>query len=118
MGDHIWMAQKLGLLKNQSKGQSKGWDKDKGKGKGKKWSTARCYAEKKVWIGGLPKNKTSRDLNKALKDLMGATFAEIGKSGTGTATFRTEDEAANAQASFNGVRFQGSVLKVDLWSKK
>merc|ERR1712187_1026943 len=94
------------------KGKSKGW----GKGK-KRWSTARCYKEKKVWIGGLPEKATSKDLNKALKELMGATFAEIGKSGTGTATFKTEEDAAAAVASFNGMEFQGSTLEVDVWTK-
>merc|ERR1711904_349827 len=55
--DHIWLAQKL--QGGNYKGGSKGWGKSKGKGKGK-WSTARCFKEKKVWIGGLPKDATSK----------------------------------------------------------
>merc|ERR1712187_489195 len=103
--DHIWLAQKLG---GKSQGKSKGW----GKGKNR-WSTARCFKEKKVWIGGLPENATSKDTNKALKELLGAMFAEIGKSGTGVATFKTEEEATSAVDAFNGAEFQGYTLQVD-----
>merc|ERR1712060_776403 len=106
--DHIWLAQKLGLSMGQSKG--------KGKGKGK-WSAGRCYKEKKVWIGGLPANSTSKDTNKALKEHLGAVFAEIGKSGTGCATFKTEEDAAAAVASFSGTEFQGHTLEIDSWEK-
>merc|ERR1712048_1367638 len=109
--DHIWLAQKL--LAGGSIG------KGKGKGKGKnRWSTARCYKEKKVWIGGLPPNATSKETNKALKEALGAVFAEIGKSGTGVATFKTEEDAASAVSSFNGTDFQGSTLEIDVWAKK
>merc|ERR1711879_146885 len=108
--DHIWLAQKL--VGGKSKGTSKGF----GKGK-KRWSTARCYKEKKVWIGGLPENATSKDTNKALKEHLGAVFAEIGKSGTGVATFKTEEEAATAVASFNGTEFGGFTLQIDAWEK-
>merc|ERR1712187_827512 len=102
----------MGLL--QKLGMSSG--KGKGKGKGKdRWSPARCYKEKKVFIGGLPPNATSKATNKALKEALGAQFAEIGKSGTGVATFKTEEEAANAVASFNGSDFQGSTLEIDNW---
>merc|ERR1711870_83436 len=95
-------------------GKSKGWGKGKSKNR---WSSARCYKEKKVWIGGLPENATSKDTNKALKEMLGAAFAEIGKSGTGVATFKTEEDAKAAVASFNGTDFQGSTLEVDVWTK-
>merc|ERR1711953_872364 len=108
--DHIWLAQKLGTMV-QGKGN--------GKGKGKnRWSSQRCYSEKKVWIGGLPPNATSKETNKALKEALGAVFAEVGKSGTGVATFKTEEEAATAVQSFNGADFQGSTLEIDVWTKK
>merc|ERR1719343_1610685 len=108
------MAQKLlgGHSGGKSKGKSKGW----GKGKNR-WSSARCFKEKKVWIGGLPENATSKDTNKALKEHLGAVFAEIGKSGTGVATFKTAEEVATAVASFNGTEFQGSTLEIDVWTK-
>merc|ERR1712048_62962 len=95
-----------------SKGKSKGW----GKGKNR-WSSSRCFKEKKVWIGGLPENATSKDTNKALKEHLGAVFAEIGKSGTGVATFKTEEEAVTAVATFNGSEFNGFTLSVDAWEK-
>merc|ERR1711976_155817 len=101
------MAQKLlgGQSGGKSKGKSKGW----GKGKNR-WSSSRCFKEKKVWIGGLPENATSKDTNKALKDHLGAVFAEIGKTGTGVATFKTEEEAATSVATFNGSEFNGVTL--------
>merc|ERR1712176_1642977 len=74
-------------------------------------------SKKRLWIGGLPENSTSKDTNKALKELLGAVFAEIGKSGTGVATFKTEEEASAAVASFNGAEFQGSTLQIDAWEK-
>merc|ERR1711862_560061 len=115
MGDNIWLAQKL-LQGGGKGGKSKGWGKGGGKGKNR-WSTTRCYKEKKVWIGGLPENATSKDTNKALKEHLGAVFAEIGKSGTGVATFKSEEEATAAIASFNGSDFQGSTLEIDVWTK-
>merc|ERR1712187_903817 len=110
--DNVWLAQKL----LSSGGSYKGNWRGKGKGK-KRWSSARCYKEKKVWIGGLPKDSTGKDKNKALKEFMGAVYAEIGKSGTGTATFKTEEDALAAVTSFNGMEFQGSPLEVDVWTK-
>merc|ERR1719498_641362 len=117
--DNVWSALKAGKGQGTGNGQSKGWGKGKGKGKGKnRWCTQRCFKEKKVWIGGLPENATSKERNKALKELMGAVFAEIGKSGTGVATFNTQEEAAAAVDSFNGAKFQGSILQVYAWTKQ
>eukprot|EP00931_Biecheleriopsis_adriatica_P108333 TRINITY_DN82642_c0_g1_i1.p1 TRINITY_DN82642_c0_g1~~TRINITY_DN82642_c0_g1_i1.p1 ORF type:complete len:124 (+),score=43.21 TRINITY_DN82642_c0_g1_i1:63-434(+) len=91
----------------------------KGKGKGGLRSFSN---ETKVWIGGLPANSTSTDLNKALKAHMDAAgrclFAEIGKSGTGGAAFKTKEEQQKAIETLNGSNFQGNVIQVDVWTKK
>ena len=75
-----------------------------------------------VWIGGLPKDNTSRDLNKELCEHMKQAgeckFAEVGKSGTGSASFATAEEAQKAIAALNGSTFKDSVIEVDVWTKK
>merc|ERR1719282_185056 len=91
----------------------------KGCGKGKKGpgSYSKSVApEKKVWIGGLPEGTTGVDVNKKLKEHMGAAckFAEVGKKGMGVAIFSTEEEATNAIATLNGSTFESSVLECDV----
>eukprot|EP00928_Gymnodinium_smaydae_P022488 TRINITY_DN1886_c0_g2_i3.p1 TRINITY_DN1886_c0_g2~~TRINITY_DN1886_c0_g2_i3.p1 ORF type:complete len:132 (-),score=48.41 TRINITY_DN1886_c0_g2_i3:72-467(-) len=111
------------------KGWSKGWAPawqpawGKGKGKGKSQSYLKSVPmEKKVWIGGFAENSTSRDMNKELQKHMSQAgtckFAEVGKSGMGGAAFSTPEEAANAIAMLNGSVFNGTVLQVDVWTKK
>eukprot|EP00928_Gymnodinium_smaydae_P014376 TRINITY_DN15251_c0_g1_i1.p1 TRINITY_DN15251_c0_g1~~TRINITY_DN15251_c0_g1_i1.p1 ORF type:complete len:129 (+),score=37.96 TRINITY_DN15251_c0_g1_i1:59-445(+) len=93
----------------------------KGKGKGKSYPKS-VPAERKVWIGGMAENSTSKDTNKELQKHMSQAgtckFAEIGKSGTGVACFATAEEVANAVAMLNGSVFNGAVLQVDVWTKK
>merc|ERR1719434_413471 len=89
-----------------------GWG-GKGKGKGKR----RTDPEKTVWIGGLPENEASVERNKALVEHMKQAgeciYVRIGKSGTGSAKFKTAEEVQNAIATLNGSTFQGSVIEVD-----
>merc|ERR1712232_285260 len=98
-----------------------------GKGKGK-WSdnaAKRAPPSKKVFVGGLPELGSaglSKDLNKKLKehfDKAGTcTYAEIGRKGTGTAVFKTEEEAKTAVTLLNGSVFDGNhVLVVSGWGK-
>merc|ERR1719326_235105 len=85
--------------------------KDKGKGKGKR---PYCPPEKQVWIGGLPADQASTDLNKRLQEHMkqagNCKFVSIGKSGSGAAQYTTEEEAQQAIATLNGSDFEGSVI--------
>eukprot|EP00928_Gymnodinium_smaydae_P019754 TRINITY_DN175_c0_g1_i13.p3 TRINITY_DN175_c0_g1~~TRINITY_DN175_c0_g1_i13.p3 ORF type:complete len:125 (-),score=48.90 TRINITY_DN175_c0_g1_i13:87-461(-) len=94
----------------------KGWDKGKGKGK------RRIEPEKTAWIGGLPADSASVELNKALvehlKQAGNCKFVKIGKSGTGSAGFASAEDVQNAIATLNGSVFQGSVIEVDVWTKK
>ncbi|CAJ1352119.1 unnamed protein product, partial [Effrenium voratum] len=82
----------------------------KGKGKGK---GLRGFEQKvKVWIGGLPADNCSIELNKKLKEHMcqaGGTcvYAEVGKSGNAGAAFKTEEEAQAAITALNGSVFEG-----------
>ena len=96
------------------------WGKGMGKGKG---TGLRSFPnDKKVWIGGLPANSTSVDLNKKLKEHMSQAgaclYAEVGKSGMGGAAFKTAEEKNQAIAMLNGSVFEGHMLQVDVWTKK
>ena len=79
--------------------------------------------QKKVWVGGLPANNVSKEINMKLKDHLstaGVTclYAEIGKSGSGGAAFKSNSEAQSAVAALNGSFFEGHMLEVDMWGAK
>eukprot|EP00929_Paragymnodinium_shiwhaense_P084320 TRINITY_DN45079_c0_g1_i1.p2 TRINITY_DN45079_c0_g1~~TRINITY_DN45079_c0_g1_i1.p2 ORF type:complete len:137 (-),score=51.20 TRINITY_DN45079_c0_g1_i1:252-662(-) len=104
-----------------------GWGKGKGKGKGKYSDNQakRTPPPRKVFVGGLPvlgKNNMDFALNKKLKEHCNqagvCTYAEIGFSGTGTACFKTDEEATAAVDILNGTEFEGNVLQVSAWVKK
>merc|ERR1719337_346764 len=97
-----------------------------GKGKGK-WSdnqAKRAHPSKKVFVGGLPElgsEGLSTELNKKLQEHFNqagtCTYAEIGRKGTGTAVFKTDEEALTATTMLNGSVFDGNVLVVSGWGK-
>merc|ERR1719235_2924790 len=92
----------------------------KGKGKGKKKGLSNFYAEKKIWLGNLPESATYKELHELLKDA-GAKWVEVfdgpGK-GTGGAAFGTAEEATAAISKFNGHVLNGTMIQVDVWTKK
>mmetsp|Transcript_47707 Transcript_47707/g.75429 ORF Transcript_47707/g.75429 Transcript_47707/m.75429 type:complete len:129 (-) Transcript_47707:92-478(-) len=102
------------------KGWGGGFGKDKGKGKGK--GKRRTDPETTVWVGGLPENEASVERNKALMEHMqqagNCKFVKIGNSGTGSAGFSSAEEVQTAIATLNGSEFQGSIIEVDVWTKK
>jgi len=103
-----------------AKGFGKGFGGGFGKGKGQ--GLRGFPSDKKVWIGGLPADNTSKDFNKKVLEHMkqagNCKFAEVGKSGAGGAAYATAEEAASAITMLNGSTFDGSVLEVDVWTKK
>merc|ERR1712151_1081870 len=105
-------------------GKGKGWGggMDSGKGFGKGKGKRKTDPEKKAWIGGLPKDETSKDRNMALLEHMkqagDCKFVSIGRAGEGSAVFNSAEEVQNAIATLNGSEFQGSVIEVDVWTKK
>eukprot|EP00928_Gymnodinium_smaydae_P017843 TRINITY_DN1680_c3_g1_i1.p2 TRINITY_DN1680_c3_g1~~TRINITY_DN1680_c3_g1_i1.p2 ORF type:complete len:154 (+),score=47.64 TRINITY_DN1680_c3_g1_i1:44-463(+) len=98
------------------------WGKGWGKGKGGNTLLKSTPSDKKVWIGGLPEGSSvDKDLNKELKEhlsAVGCKFASVGRNGQGGAVFASSEEAQNAIATMNGSVFKGSVLQVDVWTKK
>merc|ERR1712137_231919 len=93
------------------------------KGKGKGTGLRSFNNATKVWIGGLPSYSCSTDLNKQLKAHMETAggkclYAEVGKSGSGGAAFKTTEECQQAISALNGSNFNGSIIQVDVWTKK
>merc|ERR1712224_85736 len=93
--------------------------KGKGKGKGKGKSLRSFYAEKKIWIGNLPDSVQYKELFELLKPA-GAKWVEVmGKDkGTAGAAFGTAEEATAAIAKFNVHVLNGTMIQVDVWTKK
>merc|ERR550514_1794438 len=93
----------------------------KGGGKGKdRMSLSNFHSDKKVWIGNLPDGITSKELHehfKAAGAKWSETFRGNGK-GTGGAAFKTSEEAQSAISSLNGSVLNGSMIQVDVWTKK
>ncbi|CAL1165293.1 unnamed protein product [Cladocopium goreaui] len=91
-----------------------------GKGSGK--NGLRSFApDLKVWVGGMPPNNVSKEINMKLKEHMSSAgvnclYAEVGKTGTGGAAFKTNSDAQVACAALNGSLFQGMPIQCDLWS--
>ncbi|CAJ1357510.1 unnamed protein product [Effrenium voratum] len=93
------------------------------KGMGKAQGLRGFANDKKVWIGGLPADSCSKELNIKLKDHMSTAgvsclYADVGKTGQGGAAFKTNSDAMTAAAALNGSAFEGGSLQVDMWGKK
>merc|ERR550532_1448575 len=95
------------------------------KGFRRKTIIQRTDADKKVWIGGLPKiedrdkrKEASKKLHEHMKKAGECKFAEIFANGEGGAIYSSEEEAASAIGQMNGTKFKGKVLEVDTWEKK
>merc|ERR1719453_1693696 len=109
----------------------KGNGKGKGKGKGQRrfkssmiGRTIKKDKDRVVWIGGFKERETKdKDLNKQLQEFInkkveGCKFVDIGRKGSASAIFGTEEEASNAISTLNGVKFKGQVLEFDVWTKE
>merc|ERR1712217_882454 len=111
-----------GKAKSWGNDAAKGWGKDAGKGFGKSFGKKKTDPEKTAWIGGLPENEASVERNKALLEHMkqagDCKFVRIGRGGSGSAVYTSKEEVENAIATLNGSEFQGSVIEVDVWTKK
>merc|ERR1719321_2335444 len=102
------------VMKMMMKG--KGHEGSRGKGK----SLRSFYPEKKIWIGNLPESVGYKELFEHLKPA-GAKWVEVMKGagkGTGGAGFKTQEEATACISQFNGSVLNGSMIQVDVWTKK
>eukprot|EP00425_Heterocapsa_triquetra_P031213 CAMPEP_0195111710 /NCGR_PEP_ID=MMETSP0448-20130528/96886_1 /TAXON_ID=66468 /ORGANISM="Heterocapsa triquestra, Strain CCMP 448" /LENGTH=55 /DNA_ID=CAMNT_0040148509 /DNA_START=1 /DNA_END=168 /DNA_ORIENTATION=+ len=53
-----------------------------------------------------------------MKQAGNCKFVKIGRGGSGSAVFGSAEEVQKAVLLLNGSTFQGSVLEVDVWTKK
>merc|ERR550514_1770449 len=110
MMDQMQMMQMM-MMPNMFGGR-----KGKGKGKGKqKMSLSNFHADKKVWVGNLPDECTSRELHDHFKEA-GAKWSESyggNSKGTGGVAFKTSEEATNAISTLNGSSLKGTSIQVD-----
>merc|ERR1719420_60622 len=102
------------MMKNVGGGGGKG-----GKNKNK-MSLSNFPADKKVWVGDIPDGVKSKELHEHFKDA-GAKWSEAyggNSKGTGGVAFKTAEEAQSAISSLNGSVLKGSMIQVDVWTKK
>merc|ERR1719198_2099605 len=99
--------------------------KGKGKGKGAQFKKTmdkinKVEPELKVWVGGVPKGTSWKDLDKHFEETCGTKpkLTEVMAKGTAVCTFRSADEATAAIAAVSGSAFKGSTLEVDVWTVK
>merc|ERR1712151_1044030 len=116
------MGGKAGKGFGGGKDSGKGWGKESGKGFGKSFGKRKTDPETTAWVGGLPENEASVERNKALLEHMkqagDCKFVKIGRGGSGSAGYTSAEEVQNAIATLNGSEFQGSIIEVDIWTKK
>merc|ERR1712098_684710 len=76
-------------------------------------------ADRKVWIGGLPKGLDWKALEKHIAEHASKpAITNIMSFGKGVAAFKTAEDATAAIASVNGTELNGKTLEVDVWTKK
>eukprot|EP00929_Paragymnodinium_shiwhaense_P098884 TRINITY_DN603_c0_g1_i1.p1 TRINITY_DN603_c0_g1~~TRINITY_DN603_c0_g1_i1.p1 ORF type:complete len:181 (-),score=67.05 TRINITY_DN603_c0_g1_i1:196-738(-) len=118
-----------------SKGYGWGFDKGffkgafKGKGYGKGWwkggkgqpDGLMVDPKLKVWIGNVPAETKWKDLQEHMDKAGKSKWVEVfsGRGvGTAAVAYGSEEDAANAIKTLNGVEFNGQALVVDTWVKK
>jgi RNA recognition motif-containing protein len=70
----------------------------------------------KVWVGGLKKNVSWKDLEKHFVTIAKPSLTHINeKNGSGVVCFKNEDDVSTAIASLNGTSLKGSAIEVDAW---
>lgn len=75
-------------------------------------------AERKVWVGGLPKDVSRGQLAKHFKEVSNPSIFEIMSKGTACLAFKTAEDAESVITSLNGSEMEGSTIEVDVWTKK
>jgi hypothetical protein len=96
----------------------------KGKGKGGKDNSAtiqklkKIEADHKVWVGGIAKGVTWKDLEKHFEsNATKPSISEVMPNGTGVCAFKNAEDATAAIATVNGTELKGKTLEVDVWTK-
>merc|ERR1712183_1133478 len=94
-----------------------------GGGKGGNWREHRPPRSEKdrsttVWIGNIPEGITQDEIAENFKQAGAIKKTNLTKGRTGIVEYSTPDEAAQAITMFSGADINGSILHVDVWTKK
>merc|ERR1712070_300118 len=81
---------------------------------------AKVDAEKKVWLGDLPKGLDWKALEKHIEETCGTkpSVTNVMAYGKGVCSFKTADEASAAIAALNGTELNGKTIQADVWTQK
>merc|ERR1712176_478430 len=71
----------------------------------------------KVWVGGLPKNVTWKDLEKHFADVAKPSLTHVYKTGKGVVCFKDEADVSTAIETLNGTKLKGSLIECDVWTR-
>jgi len=116
--------------KGAGKGGSWAWVPVGGKGGGKGGKGAAKQVDKfkeklskidsslKVWVGGLSKKVTWKELEKHFTQINKPAVTDVNeRKGTGVVAFKNEDDVSSAISSLNGSELCGGAIEVDVWTK-
>jgi len=116
--------------KGAGKGGSWAWVPVGGKGGGKggkgvakqvdkfKEKLSKIDSSLKVWVGGLSKKVTWKELEKHFTQINKPAVTDVNeRKGTGVVAFKNEDDVSSAISSLNGSELCGSAIEVDVWTK-
>jgi len=110
------------FVPNSGKGKGKGKGKDPKKEQFRKSMDKldKFEASQKVWVGGLSKDTTWKQLEKHCEETGGTKpkLTEVMKKGTGVLAFKSEDDASAAIAALNGSDLDGNSIEADVWTQK
>jgi len=75
-------------------------------------------ASQKIWVGNLPAEATSEDLEAHFQQLGEPICCQVLPKGTGCVAYATADEAEAAITAYNGSEIGGALIKTDAWTMK
>mmetsp|Transcript_81866 Transcript_81866/g.149596 ORF Transcript_81866/g.149596 Transcript_81866/m.149596 type:complete len:120 (+) Transcript_81866:2-361(+) len=102
------------------KGGKGGYSKEKEQNKKIMDKVGKVADEEKIWLGGLAKSVTWKELEKFVEETAGTKpkITNIMSKGTAVVVFKTADEATSAIAALSGAEIKGKALEADTWTKK
>merc|ERR1712087_667187 len=71
-----------------------------------------------VWIGNIPAGITKDEMQTNFGGAGTVKHIQMSSNGQGLAIFSSAAEATQAIAMFNGADINGTILQVDVWTKK
>mmetsp|Transcript_25431 Transcript_25431/g.72627 ORF Transcript_25431/g.72627 Transcript_25431/m.72627 type:complete len:492 (-) Transcript_25431:180-1655(-) len=75
-------------------------------------------AAQKVWVGNLPAEATSEDLDAHFRQLGAPLLCVLLRKGVGVVAYGSAEEADTSISAFNGSEIGGMAIKTDSWAAK